>query len=176
MESNSFPNALERSRAVPFVSLAALFLEEYVGMIRLAVERLDEDQVWWRPVAGANSVGNLLLHLHGNLSLWILATLGGRSFERRRAEEFTADHTHDRDELLALLSATVAECHRALEDLGDAGLESEIEVQGYPTDVRGVVFHAVEHMSYHTGQILWAVKALTLADHPLELYPQHSEE
>ena len=70
----------------------------------------------------------------------------------------------------------VADCGRVLGGLDPDGLQRAIEVQGYQTDVHGAVFHVVEHMSYHTGQILWAVKQLTLADRPLELYPQHGEE
>lgn len=65
-----------------FPELAARYLEDYLQKIQLTVSRLDEEQLWWRGTAGANSVGNLLLHLHGNLSLWVLAGLGGKDFDR----------------------------------------------------------------------------------------------
>ncbi len=176
MDSAPLATALSHGPGASFAALAGRYLEEYLAKIRLGVERLDEDQVWWRPEPGTNSVGNLLLHLRGNLSLWILHLVAGLPLDRRRAEEFRADRVHRRDELLELLTETVEECRGALEELEDAELARPVGAQGYSTDVLGAVFHAVEHMSYHTGQILWVVKQLTLADGPFELYPQHREE
>ena len=63
---------------------------EYFDKIERTAGRLTVEQIWWRPNAACNSVGNLLLHLSGNLSQWVLAGLGGESFERRRDEEFAA--------------------------------------------------------------------------------------
>lgn len=176
MESPPLVTALERGPGASFAELAARYLEEYLAKIRLAVARLDEDQVWWRPRPGANSVGNLLLHLRGNLSLWILSLVGGQALERRRSEEFGADRSHRRDELVALLAEVVDECRGVLAALDPEELERPVAAQGYRADVRGAVFHAVEHMSYHTGQILWVVKELTLGERPFELYPQHRKE
>ena len=167
---------LSRGRCDGFPELAARYLEEYLQKIQVAVARLDEEQTWWRPAAGANSVGNLLLHLHGNLSLWVLAGLGGRDFERDRTGEFTADRTHRRDELLALLEFTIAESCRVARSIEPADFPRFLDIQGYECDVLGAFFHAVEHMSYHTGQILWIVKRLTVESEPLELYPRHREE
>jgi hypothetical protein len=44
---------------------------EYPAKLRLAMAALPDDQLWWRPNNGSNSVGNLLLHLNGNLRQWI---------------------------------------------------------------------------------------------------------
>lgn len=168
--------ALSRGRCDAFPELAARYLEEYLQKIQLAVNRLDEEQTWWRPAEGANSVGNLLLHLHGNLSLWILAGLGQEHFERDRAGEFNADCTHRPQELLEQLEATVARCCRVVRATEPAELSLPLDIQGYQCDVLGALFHAVEHMSYHTGQILWVVKRLTIDSRPLELYPRHRGE
>ena len=44
-----------------------LLATEYRTKIRLAVNALPEDSLWWRPNDESNSVGNLLLHLAGNV-------------------------------------------------------------------------------------------------------------
>ncbi|MDH3743832.1 MAG: DUF1572 domain-containing protein [Acidobacteriota bacterium] len=167
---------LSRGRCDSFPELAARYLEEYLQKIQVTVNRLDEEQVWWRPAAGASSVGNLLLHLHGNLSLWILSSLGERDFDRDRAGEFSADRSHRRDELGELLESTVAESCKVVRSIDPADFHRPLSIQGYSCDVLGALFHAVEHMSYHTGQILWIVKRQTIETDPLDLYPRHRGE
>jgi hypothetical protein len=70
--------ALAQGPAGSFQELCARYLVEYSDKIRLGVSRLTEDQVWWRPAAGANAAGNLILHICGNLSLWIRRTLAAK--------------------------------------------------------------------------------------------------
>jgi uncharacterized damage-inducible protein DinB len=164
--------ALSRGPA-PFTELAARYLEEYEQKIRLAVSGLTTEQVWWRPNEASNSVGNLLLHLRGNLSLWILSGLAGIHFPRDRRGEFAARESHTRHELVELLAATVRRCRSVLEAFDASLLDVPASIQGYETDHRGALFHAVEHMSYHTGQVLWIAKQL---GGPLELYPRHRGE
>ena len=168
--------ALSRGPAGSLPELAARYLEEYLDKIRLAVERLSEDQLWWRPAPGTNSAGNLILHLCGNLSLWLLGGVGGRPFERHRAEEFSADRTHGKAELLARLEEVVAACRGVLAAVEPADLERPAAIQGYQTALLDAVFHAVEHMSYHTGQIVWIAKELGAGKEPLEYYPRHRGE
>lgn len=168
--------ALSRGPAGSFPELAARYLEEYLDKIRLALERLTEDQVWWRPAPGTNSAGNLVLHLCGNLSLWILAGVGGRSYERNRREEFAAERSHGKRELLARLDEVVASCRGVLAGVDPEELDRPLTIQTYDTDLQGALFHAVEHMSYHAGQIVWIAKELGAGDHPLEFYPRHAGE
>lgn len=168
--------ALSRGPAGSLPELAARYLEEYLDKIRLAVERLSEDELWWRPAPGTNSAGNLVLHLCGNLSLWVLAGVGGRPFERHRAEEFSADRSHGRTELLALLEEVVAACRGVLAALGPEDLERPVSIQTYDVALLDAVVHALEHMSYHTGQIVWIAKELGAGREPLEFYPRHRAE
>ncbi len=176
--------ALSRGPAGTLPELGARYLEEYLDKIRLSVERLDETALWWRPAPATNSAGNLLLHLVGNLSLWILDGLGGRPYDRDRAREFAAQGGPDAPTAAALierLTAVVADCREVLEGLdgpdggAGAGLAAEIDIQGYRVDRLGALFHAVEHMAYHTGQIVWIVKQLR-PQRPLEFYPRHAGE
>lgn len=167
--------ALSQGPCPAFPVLAGRYLGEYLEKIHHAVDRLDDDQLWWRPAAGTNSIANLLLHLAGNLSLWLRGGVGGEEILRDRAGEFAADHSHSRDKLLARLDDAVARCRAMLESF-DGALDRRLTVQKYETDVMGAVFHAVEHMAYHTGQILYVAKLLGGAGHGIELYPQHRGE
>lgn len=153
-----------------FPQLSAALLQEYADKIRIGVGRLSEEQVWWRPNAACNSVGNLVLHTCGNLSLWVLRGLGDVDYDRDRTGEFQADHSMSKAELLAHLEKTITGC-RAVLDRVD--LDRELTLQGYRVDGLAGLYHAVEHASQHTGQILYLVKQLAPG---FELYPQHAAE
>jgi uncharacterized damage-inducible protein DinB len=169
--------ALSRGPAPSFGELGARYLEEYLAKIRFAVERLPVERLWWRPAADTNSAGNLLLHLCGNLSFWLLDGVGGQRYERDRAGEFAADGGAEAPELFDRLAGVVARCAVLLRTLRDEDLAAPCRIQGYDTDVRGAVFHAVEHMSYHTGQLLYLLKqSLVPGAERVELYPQHRRE
>jgi len=174
--------ALSRGPGLSLPALAAAYLAEYLDKIRLAIGPLDDDALWWRPAEGTNSIANLLIHLRGNLSLWLLQGVGGVPYDRDRAGEFSADRSDTNrgaggEELSAGLGEVVEACRRVLEDLSPDDLGALVNVQGYRGDLRGVVFHAVEHMSYHTGQIVWIAK-LRRAEQGdgFEFYPQHAGE
>ena len=150
---------------------AEAYLGEYLGKIRDCVLRLSEEQVWWRPNPASNSVGNLLLHLCGNLTQWVLCGLGDLPDQRRRAEEFTADRTRSRAELLQALESVVARCQSTIASLGAADLASSRMVQGKDRTVLEAVVHPVEHMSYHTGQIVYVAKMLAGEQAEIDFYP-----
>lgn len=159
-----------------FLAEADRYFQQYLGRIRDCVALLSDEQVWWRPNEACNSIGNLLLHLRGNLSQWVLAGLGGQAYERRRSEEFSARQGAPKGELVARLEEVVRSVREAISSLDGAALQRPRHVQGYDTDGIGILFHAVEHMSYHTGQIVAAAKQLTGPAAGIEFYPQHRGE
>ena len=168
--------ALSRGPATSFGELAARQLEEYLGKVLFALERLHAERLWWRPAPGTNSVGNLVLHLCGNLSFWLLGGIGGEGVARDRAGEFAADGGVDAEELGERLAGVVERCAALLRSLDAAALQRPVTIQGYDTNVLGAVFHAAEHMGYHTGQILLLLKQSLPAGARIELYPQHRHE
>lgn len=152
------------------------YLGEYLEKIRHCLGLLTEEQIWWRPSRGSNSVGNLILHLCGNLSQWILAGLGGAAYERQRSQEFAAESGHSQEELLAQLTQVVEACRRLCRRLASRELAVRRTIQGYDVDGWQALFHAVEHMSYHTGQIVYITKQLVGDEVEIEFYPQHRGE
>lgn len=136
--------------------------DTYLPWIERALESLDETTVWARPREGVNSIGNLLLHLNGNVTQWMLHGLGGEEDKRDRDSEFQADGGTSADELFQRLSETV---QRACEVIQRPRSEAEwltpITIQGFSTTALSAVVHVVEHFSYHTGQIVILAKSAT---------------
>jgi uncharacterized damage-inducible protein DinB len=157
-------------------ALADAYLGQYASKLDACLARLDDAQVWWRPAAGTNSVGNLVLHLRGNLSQWLLAGLGGRAFERRRRDEFLAEGGASCEELRATLAETLAACRQVAAALTPQQLAAPCTVQGYALDGLGVLLHALEHASYHVGQVVLLTKQLLGPQAKLDFYPQHAGE
>ncbi|HEX8187424.1 MAG TPA: DinB family protein [Pyrinomonadaceae bacterium] len=138
--------------------------EDYLPKIERCLERLTDEQVWWRASGRSNSVGNLLRHLEGNLRQWVVSGAGGAVDARARDREFAERSPVPREELLGALRAAVSEADRALALLDPAALLETRRVQGLDVTLLAAVFHAVEHFSMHTGQIILLAKMLTDED------------
>ena len=138
--------------------------EDYLPKIERCLERLTDEQVWRRAGEHSNSVGNLLLHLEGNLRQWVVCGAGGREDLRERDREFAERRAVPRGELLANLRAAVAEAGDVLARLDPAALLEGRRVQGLDVTLLAAVFHAVEHFSMHAGQIILLTKLHTGGD------------
>jgi len=153
-----------------FIDTCRHYLDaEYLPRIRRCVERLDEADLWWRANDASNSIGNLVLHLAGNVRQWIATGVGGRTDIRERAAEFAADGADasgawDGPRLLEHLEKALAEVDEVLAELSPADLMERTTVQGKDVTYLEAVFHAVEHFSMHTGQIIYITKTRTGAD------------
>ena len=142
-----------------FLERARYFLgTEYRTQIRLAVDALPADGLWWRANGQSNSAGNLLLHLNGNVRQWILGGVGRQEHERNRAAEFAARTGPPAAELLATLDRTLDEVDQVLAALTPAALLEPRTIQGRDTTALAAIFHVVEHFSQHLGQIILIAK------------------
>ena len=148
-----------------FVERSRYYLAyEYPTKIRLALEALDETAIWKRETSESNSIGNLLLHLAGNVREWIVGGVGGEASDRNRAAEFAATSGFMKRELLSRLSSSVQDADKVLARLSAADLERQVTIQGRDTTVLAAVYHVVEHFSMHTGQIIMLTKMMTTSD------------
>ena len=151
------------------MSLPASFLErtryylvtEYPTKIRAAVETLPADRLWWRPHEQANSVGNLLLHLSGNIRQWIISGIGGAPDVRKRNMEFAARGGAPAGQMLDMLETTVREADAVIRGLTPSELLGRRTIQGRDTTVFEAIYHVVEHFAGHTGQIILMAKMLS---------------
>lgn len=150
----------------------SLIVSDYLPKIERCLERLDDDDVWWRPNEASNSIGNLVLHLCGNVRQWIIGGVGGRPYERHRQQEFD-ERTHiAAAELLRRLRAVVEEADEVISGLDAKALLTSRQIQAYDVTVLEAVYHVVEHFGMHTGQIILLSKARTGADLKLSQPPR----
>lgn len=143
-----------------FVEESRRFLvEEYPAKIRLALADVTDEDLWWRPNEASNSIGNLLLHLAGNVRQWVVHGLGGETDVRRRADEFAARGGMGVEEAMGVLLASVEDAERILRALDPDDLLAPRTIQGIDTTGLAALYHVVEHFSMHAGQILFLAKA-----------------
>ena len=146
----------------------SLLTGDYLPKIERCVTLLTDDQIWWRANAASNSIGNLLLHLSGNVRQWIVVGLGGAPDARDRDAEFAQRDVIPRDDLLARLRETLREADQTLAHFDEARLLDRFTIQGLEVSALPAILHVVEHFSMHTGQIIMLAKMFTEID--LEFY------
>ena len=134
------------------------FLEEYYPRIERCVNELSDEDIWWRAHESDNSIGNLMLHLSGNVRQWIVTGVGGATDVRNRPQEFAERMHLPKGELLEKLHATLVEADRVLERLDRSVLLEVRHIQQYDVTVLEAIFHVVEHFSGHTSQIIYITK------------------
>ena len=148
-----------------FIACArAYFAEDYLPKIERCLELLTDEQIWWRANPQSNSIGNLLLHLSGNMRQWIVCGVGGAPDNRDRDSEFAQRDSIPRDELLAGLKQTLSEADAALAKFDTGKLLDRYSIQGCDVTALAAIFHVVEHFSMHVGQIVYITKQLTAED------------
>ena len=144
---------------VAFILQSRLHLmEDFFPKIRKCLEQLTEPDIWWRAHEANNSVGNLVLHLAGNVRQWIISGLGGAEDMRQRRLEFAERGPLPKAELLAKLEQTLGEADIVLARFPVAELALERTIQGFRRTGLQVILHVVEHFSFHTGQIIYITK------------------
>jgi len=133
-------------------------LDEYWPRLRSCVESLTDEQVWWRPNDASNSVGNLLLHLDGNVYQWLVASFNRSDDGRNRQAEFAAQSGTPTLVLLQQLERTLQQVSEVLSRLTDTDLTATLHIQGYTVTGLHAVYHVVEHFGMHYGQIVYITK------------------
>src|SRR5215213_11719625 len=127
--------------AQAFIIQARSFLvEEYLPKIERCLEQLSDDEVWWRGNQESNSIGNLLLHLAGNVRQWIVSGVGGAADARARQSEFDQREGVARGELLGLLRQTLSEVDDVLTGLDPERVLEARRIQGCDVTVLEAVF------------------------------------
>lgn len=147
-----------------FTRFAAIKLRQYLERIEICVARLDDEQLWQRAGENSNAAGNLCIHLAGNVRQWILHGVAGQPDTRDRDSEFAVRGGVSREEMLARLRAAVVEACEVIESQDEESLKRTVRPQNYEVRVLEAIFHVVEHFAQHTGQIIYATKALSGGD------------
>ncbi len=133
---------------------AARELTSAMDRIRHCLDQLSDEQVWRRPSEAMNSIGNLVLHLGGNVRQWIVSGIGGAADVRDRPAEFAERGPFPKERLLHGLEAVVAEAREVLAGLTARQLEEVRPIQGFQVSGMAAVFDAVPHFRGHTQEIV----------------------
>jgi|SRR5690348_10586922 Protein of unknown function (DUF1572) len=135
-------------------------LEQYWPRLHSCVESLTNEQVWWRPNEVSNSIGNLVLHLNGNVTQWLIAPFSHRSDERNRPAEFAERRQIPKTDLIDKLAFTMKEVAAILPRISESELLATYEIQGYTVSGLHAVYQVIEHFGLHYGQITYITKML----------------
>ena len=145
--------------AAEFLAQSRRYLAyEYPTKIQRCLDVLPPDAIWRRDDDSSNSIGNLLLHLSGNIRQWIVSGIGGASDVRTRQQEFDQRDGWSGPDLTRRLRGTVEEADAVLAKVDLASLLEPKRIQSYDITVMRAIYAAVEHFSMHTGQIILLAK------------------
>jgi uncharacterized damage-inducible protein DinB len=149
-------------------------VEEGIHRILICLSLLSQDQVWQQPNHNLNSIGNLILHLEGNVKQWFLSSFSLNPDTRIRSSEFDPSRRESISNLTSRLHSLAAEIQTLLKSLSEDDLLKKYNVQCYSESGISIIIHVIEHFSYHVGQISFYTKLLVdqdlgyYADEPLD--------
>lgn len=147
-----------------FVEQSIYRIEENTGRIIKCFGEIEEKEIWEFPNDHSNSIGNLILHLCGNIRQYAISALGEIEDTRERNKEFSTKTGPAKAELLNELTNTVAEAISIIENIDENRLTKVYSVQGFNLSGIGIIIHVTEHYSYHTGQIAFWIKQIKNKD------------
>ena len=157
---NTADNYAEKFKESIVREVKRRIIDESVPRIKKCLSKLSQEEIWRRPNTETTSVGNLVLHLCGNVSQWVLSGLGNITDTRERDSEFSETGAGiAADRLIKDLEDLMQKVVVVLDNLSPADLLETRNVQGFKETGMAILIHVTEHFSYHTGQITYYVKA-----------------
>jgi uncharacterized damage-inducible protein DinB len=147
-----------------FIDQSLYRIDENTKRIEKCFDELEETETWKRPNESSNSLGNIILHLCGNIRQYAISSLGNIEDIRERDKEFSANDGYSKSELIKKLIRTVEEAKNTIQNISVHELLRKRQVQGFTYSGIGIIIHVTEHYSYHTGQIIFWTKVLKNRD------------
>jgi hypothetical protein len=159
-----------------YLTTARQSLAEGLHKIEHCAHQLNEEQVWWRPRPGMNSVANLMLHLAGNLRQWIASGVGGARDIRNRPEEFADRSELPKNNILSMLRSAVRDADNVMEKISPEKLTSPRRIQGFDTTVLAAIFDSVAHFRGHSQEIIHMTREILGDKYKFDFVPQGAEQ
>lgn len=139
-------------------------LEQMADYLKSCLDRLSDQQVWQRDGVHENAVGNLVLHLCGNMRQWIMHGVAGYPDIRLRDEEFSYADGFTSAQLYDHFLSTVNEVRGVIAALPHERLTERTTPQGRDVSVLDAIYQVVGHVQQHVGQIILLTKQMTGKD------------
>jgi len=159
--ASQYMSTAEKLKEALIKEVQVRLYDESLPRILKCIDQLENEQIWWRPNESSNSIGNLVLHLCGNVTQWIYSGLGGFPDHRTRQNEFDERRILDKAELRELLVLTLDKIRPVIIHLKEEELLQPRPVQTFMETGLTILIHVTEHFSYHTGQIAYITKLLS---------------
>ena len=141
-------------------SLADYFRVMVQKRVHELVSPLSSEQVWQRPFPYGNSIGNLILHLTGNLNYYIGAQIAGTGYIRQRDLEFS-DGGKPKGELLKLFDDAIQITVATIEKQSDHDWSTPYYAERADGSTRfAQVLACAGHAYHHVGQIIYLHREL----------------
>jgi hypothetical protein len=147
-----------------FIAQSVDRINQNTPKIISCINELEEAEIWKRPNNASNSVGNLVLHLCGNITQYIISSIGEVVDVRERDKEFSVNGEYSRFELIDKLYSTIEKAITIIQNMEAGDLLRKRFVQGFQLSGIGNIIQVTEHYSYHTGQIVFWTKLLKSKD------------
>lgn len=148
-----------------FLDRSVRTLSQMVEFVEACLTKLTDEQAWKRHAEHENTVGNLILHLCGNLRQWIMHGVGNESDVRTRPAEFSANDGLTAKQLLDLFTTTLTQAKSVLVHLPHERLTERTDPQGRgEVSILEAIYQAVGHVQQHVGQIILLTKQMTARD------------
>lgn len=121
-----------------------------------------DDSVWHTRRGVTNSVGNLALHVCGNLQDFVGRVLGGTEYVRHREQEFS-QREGTRVSLVAELRTTIDVVESTLTTLPDEAMTADypMVLAGKTVNTGAFLVHLASHLAFHLGQAGYLRRVIT---------------
>jgi hypothetical protein len=146
--------------AAAVATAASQEMTKALERIKHCLGQLTDEQIWQRESESMNSIGNLILHLCGNLRQWIVAGIGGEKDARHRPKEFSERGPISNADLIRRLDEVVAQAHDALAKVSASDLIRKRRIQGFDVNGLEAIFDSVPHFRGHAQEIVHMTRSL----------------
>jgi hypothetical protein len=164
MDTHHSQESNELQIAALFLAHSCTKLDQMTAHLAACLSKLTGAQIWQRGAAHENAIGNLILHLCGNMRQWIMHGVGGQPDVRTRDLEFSTTTGRTGEELMKLFRSTVSEATRIIAATTPAHLIERTTPQGREVTVLDAIYEVVGHVQQHVGQVILLTKQMTAQD------------
>ncbi|GGG86044.1 DUF1572 family protein [Edaphobacter dinghuensis] len=157
---------MDNKIAETFLDFSCRRLDMIVTNMKFCLGKLTDEQIWSRGGPHENAVGNIVLHLCGNIRQWAIHGVSGAKDVRVREAEFSADGGLTGAQLSTMFADTIAEARHIIATLPPERLTDRTAPQpGRPeVSVLEAIYQVVAHAHEHTGQVILVTKQMIATD------------
>lgn len=153
-----------------FLKYSVNKLTQMQSNVESCLGQLNDRQIWARNAAHENTIGNLILHLCGNMRQWIMHGIRDDGDVRTRDAEFSADGGMSKAQLAEMFKSTVEEAKGIIGSLPPTRLVERTDPQRLgPVSVLDAIYQVVGHVQQHVGQIILLTKQMAAKDLDLSI-------